>query len=431
MRNSLRTIIFCTLVASLVACQALPGGAGSGKALESRAQRITNPDAAVSEVSELAVGNDAFALDFYHAVARQGGNLFFSPYSLSAALAMTYAGARGRTADQMAAVMHYTLPQERLHPAFNALDLQLAAPPNGSQDEQPFQLSIASSLWGQQDYEFQAEFLDLLAMNYGAGLRLLDFKSDPDAARQTINRWVEEQTKERIKGLIPEGGLTPGARLVLANAIYFKADWLYPFEANNTRPLPFHRLDGSQVDTPMMAFEHAQDLRYAEGDGYQAVELPYQGGRTSMLLLVPEAGRFDEFEAGLDAARLQEIVDALQAQPVSLRLPKFQFIQEYALAETLGGMGMPDAFCTGTEVDFSGMDGTRSLCIGQVFHKAFVAVDEKGTEAAAASAVAMLEAAMIIQDVREVIVDRPFIFVIRDDSSSSLLFVGRMLEPAL
>jgi serpin B len=332
----------------------------------------------------------------------------------------------------MATVLHYTLPQERLHPAFNALDLQLAAPPAASGDEQPFQLSIANSLWGQDGYQFLPEFLDLLAMHYGAGMRLLDFKSDPNAARQLINRWVEEQTKERIKDLIPEGGLDPSARLVLANAIYFKADWLYSFEPGNTRPMPFHRLDGSQIDAPMMTFEHAQDLRYAEGDGYQAVELPYQGGQTSMLLLVPESGRFEEFEAGLDAARLQQIVDGLQTQTVGLLLPKFEFTQEYALADTLLDMGMPEAFCdAGAEIDFSGMDGTRNLCIGQVFHKAFVAVDEKGTEAAAASAVVMLEAAMVIQDVKEVIVDRPFIFVIRDNSSDSLLFVGRVLDPAL
>jgi serpin B len=415
------------LAFSLVGCGPLSSD-GGGKVLQSQKQRITSPVVPAADSRALADGNTDFAFDFYQAVRSQDGNLFFSPHSLSIALAMTYAGARGETAAQMAQVLHFNLPQENLHPAFNALDQELASRGAGaSGKEQPFQLNIANSLWGQQDFSFLPEFLDGLALNYGAGLRLLDFAANADSARQEINKWVEDQTKEKIKDLIPQGGVDSFTRLVLANAIYFKADWLYPFEKNNTQPMPFTLLDGSQVDTPMMSFNHAVVLPYLAGDTFQVVELPYVGESVSMLILVPAPDNFENFEATLDGTKVRDILSGLQPEQVSVVLPKFSFDVRFDLKDTLAGMGMPVAFDP-SQADFSGMDGKRDLYIGNVFHKAFVAVDEKGTEAAAASAVVMeLSAAM---PGRMLVVDRPFIFLIRDQSTGSVLFVGRVLDPA-
>ena len=283
-------------------------------------------------------------------------------------------------------------------------------------------------MWGQTGYAFLAEFLDTLARNYGAGLRLLDFQQKPEPSRQTINDWVSDQTEEKIKDLIPQGGITPDTRLVLANAIYFDADWQHPFSKDRTQDAPFNTLDGEQVTVPMMATEDPVSLSYAQGEGYQAVELPYQGGQMSMLILVPDAGRFEAFEAALDAGRVETILGQIQSQVVILRMPKFSYTSDFELAKTLAALGMPVAF-RHREADFSGMDGTRDLFIGDVFHKAFVAVDEAGTEAAAATAVVMKAIAMPLFDV-ELTVDRPFVFLILDLETGTILFVGRVLNPS-
>jgi len=426
--------ILALLAAILAACApagpAVPTQASPGKVLQSEVRRQASPDVPPADLQELAARNSSFALDFYQAVRGRDGNLFYSPYSLSLALAMTYAGARGETEAQMAQVLNFSLPQERLHPAINALDQDLVVQdqPADAEQPQPFQLSIANSLWGQQDYAFLPEYLDQLARNYGAGLRLLDFANAPEPSRQVINEWVSQETRDKIRNLIPQGAIDVMTRLVLANAIYFKADWLFPFEANATREGSFNLLDGSQVQTPMMSFKHPNQLPYLAGEGFQAVELPYVGDAVSMLVLVPDSGNFSEFESGLDATKLDSILAGLQPRTVALSLPKFSFESKYDLKDTLAGMGMPAAFDPG-QADFSGMDGSKSLYIGNVFHKAFVAVDEKGTEAAAATAVVMELAAVPLGPDVVLTVDRPFIFVIRHNPTGSLLFVGRLLEP--
>jgi serpin B len=406
------------------------GGAAGVKVLHSEMQRDTSPDVLPADLEELVAGNRAFAADFYQAVRDRDGNLFYSPYSLSTALAMTYAGARENTAIQMADVLHLSLPQERLPPAFNALDLELASrgsQSGGADEPQPFQLSVANSLWAQYDYPFLAEFMDLLARNYGAGLRLADFASSPEPARQEINDWVYRETQEKISDLIPEGAIDELTRLVLANAIYFKADWIQPFAKESTQDAPFTLLDGSQVQVSMMAHAKPRSLNYASGEGFQAVELPYVGDQISMVVLVPDKGRFADFEAGLDGAFLGAILSSLEPRTVDLRLPKFNFESEYDLRDTLSAMGMPDAFDADL-ADLSGMDGTQLLYIGNVFHKAFVAVDEKGTEAAAATAVVVQLESAIMQDI-VLTVDRPFIFLIQDKPSGAILFMGRVLDP--
>lgn len=391
--------------------------------------RETAPNVSPDDWQALATGNTAFALDLYQAVRGESGNLFFSPYSISAALAMTYAGARGETEQQMAQTLHFTLSQERLHPAFNALDQTLQAAPTQSEEEKyPFELHIANSLWGQQGYTFRPEFLETLARSYGAGLRLVDFKRDVEAARQAINSWVSEQTKDKIKDLIPPQALTPEARLVLANAIYFKAGWRDPFEEELTANGPFTLVDGSQVPVPMMKWGKAESVRYVQGEGYQAVELPYQGDKTSMVLIVPDAGTWAVFEQGLTAKQLDDILAALDWQQVMVTMPKFRSETSLSLADTLATLGMPDAITPG-QADFSGMDGTRDLAIGAVLHKAFVDVNEAGTEAAAATAIVMVATGLPAEPVL-LTVDRPFIYLIRDMQTGTVLFMGRLLNPA-
>ena len=326
-------------------------------------------------------------LSFIRRLEKKEGNLFYSPYSISLALAMTYAGARGETAEQMADTLKFLLEQERLHPAFNWLDAELASRGEGAQgkDGEGFRLNIVNAIWGQKDYSFLSTFLDILAENYGAGLRILDFITETEASRLAINQWVSNQTEERIKDLIPEGAIDALTRLVLTNAIYFNAAWEYPFDEKVTADGPFYLLDGGQVIVPMM--KQTESFGYTEGEGYQAVELLYDGGELSMVILLPASGKFEAFEEGLQAQQVDAIINGLQTTQVTLTMPKFEFESEFSLKDTLAEMGMPIAFSGGA--DFSGMTGNPELFISDVVHKAFVAVDEAGTEAAAATAVIM------------------------------------------
>jgi len=395
--------------------------------LKSDKERISSPDVSASEQALLVEGNSAFAFALYQALKGGEGNLFYSPYSISLALAMTYAGARGETAQQMADTLHFTLGQDRLHPAFNWLDAELASRGEGAagKDEKGFRLNIVNAIWGQKDYEFLINFLDILAENYGAGLRILDFMAEPEESRVTINDWVSNQTEGRIEDLIPQGAIDELTRLVLTNAIYFNAAWEYPFNATMTADGPFYLLDGGQVTVPMM--KQTKLLGYAEGEGYQAVELPYEDVPLSMVILLPASGSFEAFEQGLQAQQVSDIIDGRQFREVDLSMPKFEFDSEFSLKDILTGMGMPVAFSG--DADFSGMTGNRELSIGDVIHKAFVSADEAGTEAAAATAVTMPTSGPP-EPPAEVTIDRPFIFLIRDIKTGAIIFVGRVLNPA-
>jgi serpin B len=385
-------------------------------------------DGSLSEQASLVEGNSAFTFELYQALKGEEGNLFYSPYSISLALAMTYAGARNETAEQMADILHFILEQDRLHPAFNWLDAELARRDESveGKDGEGFRLNIVNAIWGQKDYEFLPDFLDVLADNYGAGLRILDFINETEKSRLIINDWVSNQTEGRIEDLIPPGEIDVLTRLVLTNAIYFNAAWEYPFDGNITAGGPFYLLDGGQVSVPMM--KQTESFGYTKGKGYQAVELLYDGGELSMVILLPEAGNFEAFEEGLHAQQVDAIINDLQDTRVTLTMPKFEFDSEFRLNDTLAEMGMPIAFSPG-DADFSGMTGNRELFISDVIHKAFVSVDEAGTEAAAATAVIMMRAAVSKPPV-EVTIDRPFIFLIRDIETGAILFVGRVLNPA-
>ena len=398
-----------------------------GEAVQSERERVTSPDVDTADLENLVNGNSAFAFELYQALREGNGNVFYSPYSISLALAMTYAGARGETERQMADTLHFVLPQDRLHPAFNGLDLELARRGEGAEgkDEEGFRLNIANAIWGQVDYAFLPEFLDVLAENYGAGLRVLDFAGAPEESRVTINDWVSERTEERIKDLIPQGAINALTRLVLTNAIYFNAAWGMPFEAELTTDGAFYLLDGGEVTVPMM--RQTESFAYAQGEGYQAIELPYDGRELSMVILVPEAGTLETFERSLSGERVDAIVNDLAHTSVALTMPKFEFDSEFRLVETLAAMGMPEAFAEAA--DFSGMTGQRDLFISDVIHKAFVSVDEAGTEAAAATAVVMKITAAADEPV-EVTIDHPFIFLIRDVETGAILFVGRVVDPS-
>jgi serpin B len=400
----------------------------AGEVLESDKERITSPDVSTSEQALLVEGNSAFAFELYKALKEEEGNFFYSPYSISLALAMTYAGARGETAQQMADTLQFLLEQGSLHPAFNWLDAELATRGEGAEgkDGEGFRLNIVNAIWGQKDYEFLSSFLDVLAENYGAGLRILDFITEAEKSRLAINDWVSDQTESRITDLIPQGVISKWTRLVLTNAVYFNAAWACPFNEYMTADAPFYLLDGGQVTVPMM--KQTESFGYAEGKGYQAVELPYDGGELSMVILLPEAGKFEAFEEILSAQQVDAIISGLQPTRITLTMPQFEFDSEFSLNDTLAEMGMPIAFSP-YDADFSGMIGRRELFIKAVIHKAFVSVDEAGTEAAAATAVVMDNCAMPSSQPVEVTIDRPFIFLIRDIETGAILFVGRVLNP--
>ncbi|MGB5931611.1 MAG: serpin family protein [Anaerolineae bacterium] len=428
MKTKLLSAVTLISLLGLVGCSIwarVPGdGLPPGEIVRSQKQRVTSPDVAQPDLAELVAGNSAFAFDLYQALREENGNLFYSPYSISLALAMTYAGARGETEQQMADTLHYTLPQDRLHPGFNALDIELASRGEGAEgkDEKGFRLNIVNAIWGQTGYEFLSKFLDTLAENYGAGLRLLDFVKASEESRGVINDWVSEETEGKIEDLLPPDSISPATVLVLTNAIYFNAAWSYPFEEELTHDGTFNLLDGEQVTVPMM--EQTEYFGYAQGDGYQAVELPYDGEELSMVILLPEAGRFEEFASALDAQRVDSILKDITPQEVHLTMPKFTYESGFRLKETLAAMGMPAAF---TSADFSGMDGTRNLFIDDVYHKAFISLDEAGTEAAAATAVVVARAAPTPP--KEVTVDHPFVFMIRDMETEAILFLGQVVNP--
>ena len=408
-----------------------PGPTG---ALRSTKERAT-PTATDADLTALARGNSAFAFDLYEALREDGDNLFYSPYSISLALAMTYAGAQGDTETQMADTLHFGLPQDSLHPTFNALDLELASRGKDDQGDgaEGFTLRIANAVWAQHDYEFQQAFIDLLAESYGAGVRHANFREAPDESRVTINDWIEEQTEDKIMDLIPEGAINRRTRMVLTNAIYFNAAWSLPFDEAGTRERPFHLLDGSETLVPMM--RKTASFSYAKMDGYQVVDLPYVGREISMTILLPDEGRFREFEDSMDAALVEQALADARREYVALVMPKFEFESQFELAETLKQMGMSNAF-DGDMSDFSGMDGNSCfagddpcLHIKEVIHQAFVSVDEQGTEAAAATAVVVAVAESVRPEPIRVAIDRPFIFLVRDSATGTILFLGRVLDP--
>jgi serpin B len=420
---------FALLSAALQGCSSQDPGTQPIEPAKSSALRVMNPQVTADDTTTLAADNAAFALDAYHKLIATNGNLVFSPASISIALAMVYAGAAGNTASEIAATMHYTLPPERLHPAFDALDLALASRGEGElgADGGPMRLHVVNAAWGERTYSFNSDYLDTLAMNYGTGLNLLDFKNGYASARITINDWVANQTENKIKDLLPAGSVDTDTRLVLTNAVYFNAAWLQPFDASNTQDGTFHLVDGTTVTSKFMngTLTNAPAL---QGDGFAAVSLPYVDDRLSLLLVVPDSGTLAAFESSLDTTKLGAIVAGMTIQPVVLGMPRFRTETSLGLEDLLKALGMTSAFISG-QADFSGMDGTHNLCISRVIHQAFIDVAEKGTEAAAATAVVMRNASIALSGLN-LYADRPFLYFLRDQPTGAVIFMGRVLDPS-
>ncbi|SEO52026.1 serpin B [Halogranum amylolyticum] len=406
--------------------------------VESDESPVTPDDVGDDVLRRLVADNTDFALDLHGTLAEAdpNANRFVSPYSVSVALAMTYAGARGETRQQMGQTLRFSLAREKLHPAFHTLRGQVNGETDGDAESddsepRPFTLTGANALWGQEGYPWRDAYLATVEANYGAGLHAVDFASDAEAARQTINSWVADRTEDRIRNLLPKGSVHGLTRLVLTNAIYFKANWQHEFDEEKTTSREFTALDGSTAEVPTM--EVTEDFQYAAVDGHQLVELPYVGGDVSMVVVLPRDGRFEQFEQRLDAARLSTLLEALDEREGTLRLPKFTFESATSLKQTLSELGMPVAFDQ-NDADFSGMADPEAgkLFIGDVIHKSFVGVDEKGTEAAAATAVTMEVSSAEVDPPKpfEMTVDRPFLFAIRHRRTDAVLFLGRVVDAA-
>jgi len=431
------------LVCLLAACRPLSPRAGA--VVEPSAPQIARsdqprlaPDAAPAELTALVAGNNAFAFELYQGIRDGEENLLYSPFSISQALAMVYAGAHAETARQIAATLHFTLPQERLHAAFNALDQELAGraritvPDESDQKktEVAFEMRGANAVWGQRGLPYRAGYLAVLAQNYGAGMQLADLKGNPGEAVAAINQWASQETAGQIPEIV--NVLQPDAGLVLANAIYFNARWALPFKESDPYDEPFYLLNGEQMPVPMM--HQRNHFRYMEGDGYQAVELPYLNRTVAMVILLSADGRFRELEQRLTGSWVQEVVGKLGEREVMLTMPKFTYAPELPLTGILRDMGMPDAFAR-EAADFSGIvERTPAywLYIGGVWHKSFIDVNELRTEAAAVTVVGMPAGSAPAEEPPIPIVmkiDRPFIFVIRDIETNLVLFVGRVMNP--
>jgi serpin B len=423
MQKVMVLILAAILLISIAGCSSTPVSAAEVK---SDKPRVSSPAVPAADLASLVKGNNSFAFNLFQALKNNDGNLFYSPYSISEALAMTYGGARGSTEQQMKGTLQFALQQAQLHPAFNYLDQQLSTRGQGAmgKDGQGFRLKVVNAIWGQRDFSFLSDYLDLLAQNYGAGLRILDFIKSPEPSRVTINQWVSDQTEGRIKDLLPSGSITTLTRLVLTNAIYFNAAWQSQFNAKSTASGVFHLLSNSDINVPMM--KQQGHFNYAETKDYQALEIPYDGQELSMVVLLPAAGQFNTVQSSLSGEGVASIIQSLKSETVNLSMPKFQIESQFGLKQSLSQMGMPVAFTD--QADLSGMDGKKDLFISDVVHKAFVTVDETGTEAAAATGVIVGTTAMPA-NVYNFSMDRPFIFLIRDIQTGAILFVGRVLNP--
>jgi serpin B len=405
--HNLRTIFTIFIVASLMTLL-MPGSVYCGDARP--------------EGEAAAKSMNAFALDLYGQIRKPDGNLVFSPYSVSMALAMAYAGARGNTEAQIAKAMHLNLPQQKTPEAFAAVNAQILA----AGKEKAVEINVANALWAEKSYPFLKEYLDTVRANYQGEVRNMDFMHEPEPSRNTINKWVEEQTKGKITGLLGPGTIAPDTRLVLTNAIYFNGEWQSPFQNEATKEDSFYLLDGAKIKVPLM--RQTTFFGYTEEAGLQMLEMSYNGGGLSMVVLLPsKEKRFEDFEQSITPEKLNQWILNLKTQKVLVFLPRFKMTSEFQLREPLTRLGMTDGFSQ-ANADFSGMTGNKDLFISEGIHKAFVETNEEGTEAAAATG--MILKSGMPPPVPIFLADHPFLFLIRHKPSNCILFLGRVINPA-
>ncbi len=376
-----------------------------------------------TDLHGLVRGNSAFALDMYHKIRSNEGNIFYSPYSISTAFAMTYAGARGETQKQMAAVFHFTLDLCQLHPSFSELQAHFQK----LQENSPFRLNIANALWIQKDYGLLQEFIEMNQKYYQASLFNLNFRKDPEGSRLKINGWVEDKTEGKIQDLLPGGAIKTLTRLVLTNAIYFKAEWQNTFNADNTKEEEFWITPEEKIKVQMMS--QKDRFGYWENEALQILEMPYIREDLSMVVFLPlKKDGLPDLESKLDTETLNNWISKLNPQHVHVFFPKFKTAQNIDLKKILIALGTVDSFTD--KADFSGMEPNKDLYITDALHKAFIDVDEVGTEAAAATAVSVGVTSILPPEfVPEFKADHPFLYLIKDNKTQSILFLGRLIRP--
>jgi serpin B len=388
---------------------------------------ITDPIASQDDLNDHAENINKFALELYRKLAQEEGNLIYSPYSIYQAFLMLYAGANTETKAEIAQVLELEMDDDQdVHNLMNALNKLLTTTPSYlDANAQPLKFDVANALWTQEGIEFNQGFLDTLSANYNAGLKLVDF-SNPETARQAINLWVAAQTNEKIKELIPQGVLNELTRLVITNAVYFKGAWQNPFDSNRTTNEPFFLLDGSEQTVEMMRNSYTGAGLVSER--YQAVKLPYQGGNYAMAVIMPN-GDFAEFEQSLDEDALKQILSEFNGifGQVNLGLPKFKSEKSFNLGDQLKALGIQKAF-DAQAADFTGISDKMDLYITDVLHKAYIDVNEEGTEAAAATAIAIGTTSMPA-DSWDITFDHPFIYVIYETTTNAVVFMGRVVAP--
>lgn len=412
---------------SLAACgetEEPPTNSPSGATVRSELARDLTPDVPAADLETLVDGNHALAVDLYQELDTDDSNFLVSPLSIRMAFGLLQAGARGDTATEIAEVLHYGLDGDALHAAFNSLDLTLASRNDpGDEDHDPIALYTANAFWGQTGYDWNTDYLDTIALNYGAGVETLDYDADPEGARETINTWVEDATEDRILDLLPEGSINTGTVAVLTNALYLKAPWATPFMPERTQDGDFNAPSGVVTAEFMNQMEA---FGYVDADGYQALEMTYRQDELSMVFVLPDEGEFDAFEDSITHDTLATIAGSLETKLGDVAIPKFEFEASFTLSQALQALGMETAFVS---ADLSGMIDNGNLFIDEVHHKTFIAVDERGTEAAAATAIVAGETSVPIPEF-DFRADRPFVFFIRDRETGAVLFLGRVTDPS-
>lgn len=423
MRTSLLAAAVVATTCLFTACAGEANVPPPGELVQSSKDRITQA-APQADVDATVDGATTFAFDVYRKLPATSDNLAFSPYSVSVALSMTYPGARGTTQTAFESVLHQSLPADRYHRAMNTIDAALQSRGQGAsgRDGRPFRLRVNNQVFGQKGQHFEAAYLDVLATEYGAGLRLMDFAAEPEPSRKAINQWISTNTEGLIPELLKEGTITPATVLTLVNTLYFNAAWKTKFSHERTQNGAFTLRDGSTAQVPMMS-EESIELQYGTKDGVEVIELPYQNDDVSMVLLVPEAGKLGELEQSLDGAAVRSFIATLQPRTTGVRMPKFEARTQVSLNDVLTALGLGVAFSS--EADFSGMTGQPELSISNVIHEAVVKTDEDGTEAAAATAVTLDRGSA--SEYLEV--NRAFVYLIRDRATGSILFIGRIGNP--